>query len=136
MTGDFTGMMLYVQEKDSINLLLDTVMGKNISEYYELTEIEQSAIVEIGNIIISSYITALSQMTGMNINLSVPAHCINMAGAILSTPMMGVDFSGDKIMFLDGSFICRGKETASKLLLLPDMKSLNILLEKMGVNVE
>ena len=39
-----------------------------------------SALVEIGNIMISSYVSAISKLTGISINLSVPAMSVNMLG--------------------------------------------------------
>ena len=133
MSGEMNGIMLYVQELDFINVVLQSVLHKDISDYSELTEMEVSALVEIGNIIISSYMTALTRLLGVQVNLSVPGHCINMAGGILTVPMAEFGYCSDKILIMDGNFICGGQETSSKMLLVPDVASLNFLLEKLGV---
>lgn len=136
MTGDLNGIILYMQDIEFINIVLETVLGRTVNDYSELDEMCKSALVESGNIMISNFTTALSNLAGLNIHLSVPAHTINMAGAILMVPMVMMEIAGDKLMFLDGTFICDEKETPSKLLLLPDVESLNILLEKLGVRDE
>lgn len=136
MSGDLNGVVLYMQDMDFINIVLESILGRTISDYSELDEMCSSALIESGNIMISSFTTALSNLAGLNINLSVPAHTINMAGAILMVPMVMIDFTGDKLMFLDGNFVCDGQETPSRFLLLPDVESLNILLEKLGVRNE
>ena len=136
MSGDLNGIVLYMQDMDFINIVLESILGKTINDYSELDEICKSALVESGNIMISTFTTALSNLAGLNIGLSVPAHTINMAGAILMVPMVMINFTGDKLMFLDGSFVCDGQETPSKLLLLPDVESLDVLLEKLGVRDE
>ena len=92
-----------------------------------------SALIEIGNIIISSYINAISTLTGITINLSVPSASVNMLGAILSVPMIEYGYETDKLMTIGGSFICEGEEVYSNLILLPDVHSLNFLMEKLGV---
>lgn len=136
MSGDLNGVVLYMQDMDFINIVLESILGRRISDYSELDEMCSSALIESGNIMISSFTTALSNLAGLNISLSVPAHTINMAGAILMVPMVMIDFTGDKLMFLDGNFVCDGQETPSRFLLLPDVESLNILLEKLGVRNE
>ena len=94
---------------------------------------EISALVEIGNIGISSYINSLTSFVGMDVNLSVPAFCINMVGAMITVPMAEIGYESDKLMLLDGTFWCDGNEVTSKLLLVPEISSLNELLVKLGV---
>lgn len=133
MSGDINGIALYVQDLAFINSILDSVMGKTISDYMELDEITSSAVVEISNIIISSYTNALTQMTNLNIGLSVPAHAINMAAALLTVPMAEINVVGSKVLFLDGDFTCSGQASSSKLLLMPDVNSLSFILKKLGL---
>lgn len=45
-----------------------------------LEEIQRSALLEIGNIMISSYINAISDLSGITIELSVPDLSVNMLG--------------------------------------------------------
>lgn len=136
MTGEINGVMLYIQKLDFINLILESVCGETIEDYPMLGNFEASALEEIGNIIISSYINALSKLTGLSINLSVPAIAVNMLGAIVTVPMAELGYQTDKVMIIDGKFISGGKELSSNLLMMPDMNSLNILLEKLGITYE
>ena len=133
LSGDMRGIILYLQELDFINLILESVFGKRIATYEELGEMETSALVEIGNIGISSYINSLTSFAGMDVHLSVPAFCINMAGAMVSVPMAEIGYESNKMMMLDGTFWCAGNEVSSKLLLVPDVGSLNELLVRLGV---
>lgn len=133
MSGEINGIMLYIQRLDFINIVLERLLSKKIENYSELQPLEVSALVEIGNIIISSYVSAISKLTGITINLSVPSISVNMLGAILSVPMAEFGHETDKIMTIDGKFVCNEKEVFSNLLLLPDIKSLNELLKKLGV---
>jgi chemotaxis protein CheC len=133
LTGDMKGIILYLQELNFINLILESVFSKKIGDYGELGEMETSALIEIGNIGISSYINSLTAFAGMDVQLSVPAFNVNMAGAMISVPMAEIGYESNKMMLLDGTFWCSGNEVSSKLLLVPDVNSLNELLIRLGV---
>ncbi len=133
LSGELNGIMLYLQKMDFIKVVLKSIIGKEINDYSDLGELEMSALIEIGNIIISSYINAISTLTGITINLSVPSASVNMLGAILSVPMIEYGYQTDKLMTIGGSFICEGEEVYSNLILLPDIHSLNFLMKKLGV---
>lgn len=136
LSGEVNGIMLFLQSMDFIKVILKSSIGKEIEDFSELGELEMSALIEIGNIIISSYINAISTLTGITINLSVPGSSINMLGAILSVPMIEYGYETDKLMTIGGSFICEGEEVYSNLILLPDIASLNFLMQKLGVAYE
>lgn len=136
LSGEINGLMLYIQRLDFINLVLGQVLSEQITGYDQLREIEISALVEIGNIMISSYVSAIAKLTGISVNLSVPAISVNMLGGILSVPMIEYGHQSDKIMTIDGKFICDSKEVYSNLLLVPEVRSLNYLMKKLGVTNE
>ncbi len=99
-----------------------------------MEEIDTSVLTEIGNIVISSYVTALSSLTNVEVELSVPQFTVNMLGGILSVPMAMVGQHSDRIMMVTGDFKIDEKALHSSMLLLPDVESLNILMKKLGVS--
>lgn len=131
MSGDMNGIMLFLLRMDFINAVLGTMLGKTVSDYSELDELEISALTEVGNIIISSYVNALSGLAGLDIDLSVPAISINMLGGILSVPMIELGYETNKIMIISGKFILNHQQLDSSLLMLPDIRSLNKLITKL-----
>lgn len=134
MSGEINGIMLFILKMDFINAVLESVLSKEISEYMDLTEMEKSALEEIGNIIISSYVNALSGLTGVGIGLSIPSIAVNMLGGILSVPMAEFGYETDKLMMINGKFIVDNKVLDSNLLMMPDISSLNYLMHKLGVD--
>ena len=133
LSGQINGMMLALFELEAINLLLDRMMGKTVKDYSELTEIESSAIIEVGNILISTFVNALSNLTDVKITPSVPQIAIDMQGAMITVPMAAYGNQSDYIMLLGGTFLMDDKEIPCKLLLAPDIKSLNYLLYRLGI---
>ena len=111
-------------------------MAKKIGEYSELEEMGKSALVEMGNIMISTFINALSGLANIDVNLTVPAFAVDMQGAILAVPMAEYGGQSDYIMTIGGNFVCDNKQVPCRLMLSPDIRSLNVILRKLGVTNE
>jgi len=133
MSGEINGLMLFVLKLDFINQVLSSLMQEEIEDYYQLNVLETSALEEVGNIIISSYVNAISSLSDVSISLSVPDTAINMLGGILSVPMVEFGYQTDKMMMISGQFIIGGKVLHSDLLMMPEIQSLNFLMEKLGI---
>lgn len=134
MTGEVEGIMLFTAPGEFTDEVVFRMLGKAKVSLMELDEIDISVLTEIGNIVISSYINALSALTGVAVELSVPQLAVNMLGGIMSLPMAMMGQHSDRIMMVTGEFDIDGKALKSGMLLLPDVKSLNILMKKLGVD--
>ena len=134
MSGDVGGIMLSVQKLELVNVVLSTMLGESVVGYENLTELERSAMIEIGNIMISTFINAMSGLADLDIKLTVPAFAVDMQGAILTVPMAEYGGMSNYLMAIGGNFVCDGKEVPCHLLLSPDLRSLDFLLRKLGVS--
>ena len=132
LSGDVDGMILYVFNDDLIRNVLKVFFGKDYTSVSELDEMDMSALNEIGNIMASSYVNALSSMTSLTIDVSVPSMCVDMAGAILSVPSIEFAQVGNKVLFIDDSFSI-GENVKSNMILVPEMDSLNKIFERLGI---
>lgn len=133
MSGEIHGIMLFILPQEFSDDILFRMLGKTRAELLELEEIDTSVLTEIGNIVISSYVTALSSLTNVEVELSVPQFNVNMLGGILSVPIAMMGQHSDRIMMVTGDFKIDEKALHSSMLLLPDVESLNILMKKLGV---
>ena len=131
--GQLNGIMLSVQPLEFINLILDRMLSTSITDYNQLDELARSALLEVGNIMISPFINALSGLAGLKVELTVPSLTVDMQGAILTVPMAEYGGQTDYLMTIGGNFSCDGNELPCRLLLSPDIRSLNFLLRKLGV---
>ena len=134
LTGEIQGIMLFIIPEEFSDEVLFRMLGKTRTALLELDEIESSVLTEIGNIVISSYVTALSSLAGVEVELSVPQLAVNMLGGIMSLPMAMMGQQSDRIMMVTGEFNIDDKALNSGMLLLPDVESLNILMKKLGVD--
>ena len=131
--GEINGIMLSVQQMDFINQVLGRMMNRTVCEYGQLSELDRSALVEVGNIMISTFVNALSGLAGVTIQPSVPGFAVDMQGAIITVPMAEFGGQSDYIMTIGTNFICEKHSVPCRLLLSPDVRSLNFLLRKLGV---
>lgn len=135
LSDKINGMMLCIMQKPFVKHMIKAVFDKDVDELISLSEMDMSFVTEIGNILISSYINAISSMTGLNIQLSVPQHSVDMVGAILSVPAVEFAQIGDKVLFIDDSFIIGDSEIQSNMILVPELNSLSTLFAGLGVEI-
>ena len=134
MSNEINGLMLFVFKMDLANAVLGKLIGREYDSFEELDELAYSALEEVGNIIICSYVNAFTQLVGVEIDLSVPSSTVNMLGGVLTVPMAEYGYVTDKLMYINAEFIVDGKRLSDGLLMLPDIESLNSILEKLGVS--
>ncbi|MGN8817161.1 chemotaxis protein CheC [Oribacterium sp. HCP28S3_H8] len=133
MSGDINGLMLFLFHLDFANTILQTFFGKTIQSFSEMDDMTFSALEEIGNIIICSYVNAFSSFADMDIGMSVPSAAVNMLGAILTVPIAAYGYETDKLMYFNADFVLGEHKFTDWLLMLPDITSLNRILDKLGV---
>ena len=97
------------------------------------TEIGVSALMEIGNIVGASYINALGQMIGMELEPTPPAAATDMLGAIVETVLAERAGSGDVALLLDSNLVVEGEDCSVSFLLVPDQGGVDQMLERLGV---
>lgn len=135
LSEDVSGMILYLFGEEFINEILNAFFGKKINSLGELDEMDKSTMLEIGNIMAASYINAISQMTGLVIDISVPDLAVDMAGAILSVPAIEYANIGDSVLFINDCFIINDKEVDSRMIMVPTIDGLNLMFNRLGVDL-
>jgi chemotaxis protein CheC len=129
--GDITGSIMFILEKDSAKTLVSKLMGMPVAEG-DFTEIELSAMKEIGNIITGSYLNSLSQLTGLKMIPSVPDLTTDMLNAILSVPAIEFGIMGDQILLIQTQF-SDDTELNGYFILMPDLESYSKMLKALGI---
>ncbi|MGH2859957.1 MAG: chemotaxis protein CheC [Solirubrobacteraceae bacterium] len=97
------------------------------------TEIGDSALGEIGNILGAAYLNALSSMTGVEMLPSTPQVITDLLGAIVATVLAGAVGHGDIALVLDSELDITGEPCAISFMLLPDADGVNDLLAPLGL---
>ena len=138
LEGEINGMMMFFFDIKSAHHLVDVLMQRPIenesidNESTEFSEIEMSALNEIGNIVAGSYLTAIATLTSMKIISSVPNMTIDMVGALLSVPAIEFGKYGDKLLLIESQFGELDFVTGY-FLLIPDYESYDKILSSLGM---
>lgn len=135
MSGDVSGMMMFLLHKDFAHMVLNALLGCTLNDFSEIGEMETSAIKEVGNIMAASYVNAMSSLAGLEINISVPDICIDMVGAILSVPAIHYANISDKIILIEDDFNSWDDNITSQILMIPDVDSLKKIMENLGIEI-
>ena len=133
--GDITGSMMFLVEKNSAKHLINKLMMGMITEGEEFTEMELSAMQEVGNIITGAYLNSLSTLTNLKIFPTPPSLTVDMAGAILSVPAIQFGILGDKILLIQSQFYDE-VEIDGYFILIPDLESYSKILSSLGIMME
>ncbi|WP_037498224.1 chemotaxis protein CheC [Solirubrobacter soli] len=97
------------------------------------TEIGESALMEIGNIVGASYLNALGQMTGMELEPTPPAAATDMLAAIVETVLAQRAGAGDVALLLDTDLVVEDSDASVSFLLVPDANGVDQMLARLGV---
>lgn len=133
LSGDIDGLIVFMIEQNFALSVVNYLMHNNTPNCAELTNIEFSALGEIGNIMISSYIGAISALSGLNIITSVPAVNVDMVGSLLSVPAILMEDYSDKIIFIENDFLNMESTITSNMILMPTINSLNKIMVGLGI---
>jgi len=134
ISGDIDGNILIVIAEEDAYTLAKTLLKEDREIYRDFSELEQSALTELGNIIGSSYVAALSELSKLSLRISVPSMAFDMAGAIISFPLSLYGYLGDTAFLIETEFVEGLAGIKLHYFMIPDDNSLKRLLTAIGVS--
>ena len=132
--GDINGSMMFLMDMTSAHQMVNRLMMRDPDYVGDFDEMDQSAIREIGNIIASSYLSALSGLTGLYISPTVPFLAVDMAAAILSVPAVQFGMMGDQALLIETEF-GDDKKLSGYYILMPEEDSYEKILTSLGISL-
>jgi len=137
ISGDLNGyILLMLGMKDAMAMVAEA-LGEPLRDCaapdFALTDLESDTLLEIANILVGSFLSAISSFTGLSIIPSVPQIAIDMLGAIISIATIEYGQIGDTVVFLKTQFNDLEGDIAGHFFLIPDYNSYTILLKSLGL---
>lgn len=133
LSGDISGMMMFMIEHGAAHQLVRQLLGSCTGDEEFFSEMDVSALSEIGNIISGAYLSALSTLTNLCIVESIPYMAIDMAGAILSVPAIAFGQLGDKALLIESEFNQEEYSVNGYFILIPTEESYATILSSLGM---
>ena len=131
--GQAPGNILFLLPVESAFYLVDMLMGKKKGETQTLDYLDESALMEIGNILAGAYLNALFNLTKLSLLPSIPALAMDMAGAILNVVLIQLGQMGDHALVIETEFSTDEEGIKGHFFLVPDPGSLDTILSAVGV---
>lgn len=103
-------------------------------EGVHFTELEWSALAEIGNILAGNFVATLFSFTSLEMRMNVPGLAYDYALAILAEGMLAVGESADEILLGDARLSAGEQEIRGELVFLPHPRSVDVLLAALAVD--
>lgn len=137
--GDASGSMFFILSLESANRFIRKLTGDASFDFNSppFPELGISAMQELGNILSGSYLSALSDFTGLRIQPTVPSLSVDMVGAIVSFGLIEVSHSSDEVIVINTEILEVGEKGAESInghfFLLPDPTSYITIFRSLGV---
>lgn len=137
--GDLSGSMFFVLSIDSANRFIQKLIGDTSFDFNvpPFSEMGISAMQELGNILSGSYLSALSDFTGLKVYPTVPSLSVDMVGAIVSVGLIEISHMSDEVIVIDTEITERGENGTESInghfFLLPDPSSYITIFRSLGV---
>lgn len=135
LLGDIHGIMMFVVGQQFTSQLLGCLLGSEQVDCMHLTEMQNSALSEIGNIMIGAYVSAIASLANLSIGISVPAVTADMIGSLLTVPAAEMGATSDKIIFVEDDFQNENNIITANMMLIPSLDSLGTLMNGLGITL-
>jgi len=135
LSSGINGMIMFLMPVEVACDLVNMLMFTDISSHEEIDDMGFSVINEVSNIMSASFVTAISDMTDIPIDISPPEATIDMLASIMSVPSIFFAQISDTLLLIQNELEIEGKKARSSVLLLPDMPSLGKLMTSLGIEI-
>lgn len=125
ISGDFSGHLVFLLSEPSALNLMAALLAERPASAATMTELQRSALAEVGNVSGSAFLNALADAARMRIVPSAPLIVCDMAGAILDGMLADIGRTTDRALVIHTRFSAAGAAAiAGYFLLLPDADGL------------
>jgi chemotaxis protein CheC len=130
MLGDLTGRTLLVFPCATAVQLAELLLQREPSGGCSLGELEESAVMEVGNILSSAYMNALAEFMGMMLLPSPPTLRVDSSAAVLAETHSRFGLEAEQALCVESEFLLPELDERLRgfFLLLPDAASLGVIL--------
>lgn len=135
MKGSLHGQILLAIPMDTAHKLTTFVLRREPTSDIALDELATSALMEAGNILAGSYMTALSEFLGMQLIPSPPSLYVGPGRHVLVDTAERLGYGGGHVFCVETQFLVGGADgyLPSYFLLLPDAGAIGTMLSAIHV---
>jgi len=122
------GFVIFYITKESAIRLTNTMLGLTDMNR-PMNEMDESAIIEVGNIMVSAFLDATAELLGFVMLPSPPALTIDMAHAAMSTLIAGMGEELNEVLLFSTELTCDEHKIDSDIIMMPESSTLAKIVE-------
>ncbi len=124
------GYIIFYISKESAIRLTNTMLGMTDMDR-TMNEMDESALIEVGNIMVSAFLDATAELLGFIMLPSPPALSLDMAHAAMASliAQMGEDI--DEVLLFSTELVCEEHKIDSDIIMFPETATLARIVELM-----
>jgi len=130
VTGHVTGAVLLIFPKETAFTVCDLLLRRQPGTTRQLSELDKSALKEMGNIVSGNYLAVLSNALHVKIIEHVPNFSLDMFGAILSQIISTFARDAEEALVVEVEFIFKPMKLNGYLLLLFKSEEIDALVKQ------
>lgn len=132
VVGQARGHLVLVFPTDDVRKLINLIAPGAEADVTK-DEMARSAVQEIGNILASSFLRSLAEMTQLNLLPTVPAVAVDYAGSIITYVVASMYEITEQLVVVKTEFDVGGQRIAGHCIFVPEPGSLRTILSSLGV---
>lgn len=122
------GFVIFYITRESAIRLTNTMLGLTDMDR-PLNEMDESALLEVGNIMVSAFLDATAELLGFVMLPSPPAMSIDMAHATMSSLIASMGEEINEVLLFSTELTCEEHRIDSDIIMMPEPKTLAHIVE-------
>jgi len=122
------GFVIFYITRESAIRLTNTMLGLTDMNR-PMNEMDESALLEVGNIMVSAFLDATAELLGFVMLPSPPSMTIDMAHAAMSSLIAGMGEEIDEVLLFSTELTCAEHKIDSDIIMMPETKTLARIVE-------
>jgi chemotaxis protein CheC len=130
--GDLPSNIIFIFSQRDALVLASLMTGKQLNESRVISDIERSALKEVGVILANAYLGALGSFVGLGLVPTVPELIMDMAGAIVDYILIDLSCKSQFALLVESEFQEPEAKVTGHFFLIPDPDGLQLILKAIG----
>jgi len=129
--GDLDCVITFLLNEQFARVIAEELTGEPVTDLTQMSEMQESSIREVGNIMCNAYLNALASMLESEFSVSLPNLKLGASRDILDTFLSKFRDETPELLFIENTFFYLDQAFVSYILLHPKFESLQRILEKL-----
>ena len=122
------GYILFYITRESAIRMTNTMLGLTETNR-PLSEMDESVLLEVGNIMVSAFLDATAELLGFVMLPSPPALTIDMAHAAMQSLIAQMQEETNEVLLFSTELTCEEYKVDSDIIMMPERSTLNKIIE-------